>query len=204
MKKSIVFILAFIITLHSYAQEKETLVMITTDFGDIIVKLYNDTPKHRDNFIKHVKNGDYNNNEFHRIIKNFMIQGGSVNGANYTVEAEILNTHFHKRGALAAARRPDNINPERRSSGSQFYIVQGNIFSPKQLARVEKGLHKKLSEEQKKIYSSIGGSPHLDGDYTVFGEVVMGLQIIEKISKVPTSRSDKPFNKVGINMTILE
>jgi len=204
MKRSIVIILACFISLFSQAQEKETLVMITTDYGEIIVKLYNDTPIHRDNFIKHVKNGDYNNTEFHRVIKNFMIQGGAVESADYTLSAEILPNHFHKRGALAAARRPDNINPEKRSSGSQFYIVQGNILPPKQIARTEREYKKKFSQEQKDIYSTIGGSPHLDGDYTVFGEVVMGLQIVDKISKLPTSRRDRPFTRVNISMTILE
>jgi peptidyl-prolyl cis-trans isomerase B (cyclophilin B) len=184
------------------AQNQEPLVMISTEYGDIIVKLYNDTPHHRDNFLQRVKQGAYDGTTFHRVIKDFMIQGGGSTA--YTLPAEIRPKHFHKKGTLAAARRPDQVNPEKRSSGSQFYLVEGRIYSPKELQKIAQHSGRAFSKEQFEAYSSLGGSPHLDGDYTVFGEVVMGLGVVEKISKVKTGENDKPVKSIVMTAKLLE
>lgn len=188
----------------AFSQSKEKLVMISTGKGDIIVKLYNDTPKHRDNFLKLVKENSYNGSRFHRVIEDFMIQGGKIDGINYTLPAEIKRGFYHKKGALAAARQPDQVNQERRSSGSQFYLVEGKVYSTKELKRIEKSKDFSYTDEQLKIYTSIGGAPHLDGEYTVFGEVVMGLQILERISKVKTDKNDRPVKPVTMDIKLLE
>lgn len=186
----------------------ETLVVIKTQFGDMTAMLYNDTPKHRDNFVKLIKEGWYEGSEFHRVIKGFMIQGGgNADGRQdpgYTIEAEIRPNHIHKRGALAAARMPDNVNPEMRSSGCQFYVVQGGVLNEQILAQYEQRLGTKFNEEQKKAYTTIGGSPHLDGAYTVFGEVISGFEVIDKIAAVVTGQRDKPVEKVTMSIDILE
>jgi peptidyl-prolyl cis-trans isomerase B (cyclophilin B) len=186
----------------------ETLVVIKTKFGDMTAMLYNDTPKHRDNFIKLIKEGWYEGSEFHRVIKGFMIQGGgNADGRpdpGYTIEAEIRPNHFHKRGALAAARMGDQVNPERRSSGSQFYIVQGGVLNEQILAQYEQRLNTTFSEEQKQAFTTIGGSPHLDGAYTVFGEVISGFDVIDKIADVVTNQRDKPMDEVTMSIEILE
>lgn len=187
-----------------FSQNKEELVMISTDKGDMIVKLYNNTPKHRDNFLKLVKENNYNGSRFHRIIENFMIQGGKIDGVNHTLPAEIKPGLYHKKGALVAARMPDQVNPEKRSSGSQFYLVEGKVYNEKQLERIEKSKDFSYTEEQIKTYTSIGGLPNLDGEYTVFGEVLMGLQILERISKVKTDKNDRPVNPVKMDIKLLE
>ncbi len=239
-------------------------VKIQTTLGDIVVRLYDETPIHRDNFIKLVKEGYYDGTLFHRVIKDFMIQGGDpdskgapadkmlgVGGPDYTLEAEIKDNLFHKRGALAAARQGDQVNPERRSSGSQFYIVWGQVYSEGQLSQFSKQLKMQqiqqafntlaashrdeimqmrrernqaglqalqeklvkeaesqvtgggLTEEQKKIYSTIGGTPHLDGQYTVFGEVEEGLDIVEMIQNTATGRGDRPVDDIEMKIAIL-
>lgn len=183
-------------------QQKEPLVMISTGYGDIIVKLYNDTPEHRDNFLKLVKEGHYHGTNFHRIIKDFMIQAGGR--VDYTLPAEIKKHYHHKKGALAAARRPDPVNPQKRSSGSQFFIVEGKVYTPKQLMQMQKATGKQFTRKMIEDYTSIGGAPHLDRDYTVFGEVVMGLGVVEKISKVKTNHRDKPFKPIPITVKILD
>ncbi len=247
--------------------KNDVIVNISTTMGDIKVLLYGDTPKHRDNFLKLVNEGFYNGTLFHRVINEFMVQAGDpeskdapaakrlgTGGPGYTVEAEIVYPeHFHKRGALAAARQGDNVNPERKSSGSQFYIVTGKAYSEAQLAQMEKQMQmmkqqdifnrlaterrdsimqlrrnndragiQKLQEElvalteaeaaknpakftdaQKKAYTGTGGTPHLDGQYTVFGEVLEGLDVVEKIEKVPTMPGDRPKEDVKIlNITV--
>ncbi len=195
----------------SQAKDKETFVLIKTNKGDIKIKLYNETPLHRDNFVKLVKEGFYNGLLFHRVIKNFMIQGGDPQskgsdkdmqlgngGPGYTLPAEIIPGFFHKKGALAAARTGDKANPQRRSSGSQFYIVQGKTYSEKELEKLAKRLHTQWSKEQKETYTSIGGTPFLDAQYTVFGEVVEGLDIVDKIASVETGKSDRPVEDVVI------
>ena len=242
--------------------DKRMNVEIKTSLGDIVVSLYNETPKHRDNFIKLVKEGYYDGVLFHRVIKNFMVQTGDGNsktakqdyvlGAGdpgYTIDAEIVYPKFfHKRGALAAARTGDEVNPERRSSGSQFYIVTGEKYTTSQLASMEKNLvnMKKnsifsklvkerrqeimkmqqqgdslglkelehelvalteaeyskdpavLTPEQREAYTTVGGTPHLDGSYTVFGEVVKGMDVVDKIQNVKTGRNDRPEEDVRI------
>ena len=197
---------------------KTTYVKIETSMGDIVVKLYNETPLHRDNFIKLVRQGSYDGLLFHRVIKNFMIQGGDPNSRNakpgqslgdgslgYTIPAEFVPSLYHKKGALAAARQPDQVNPKKESSACQFYIVQGEKWSSDRLKMVEQRMGKSFSKEQVEVYSTIGGTPFLDGDYTVFGEVVEGLEVVDKIAAVQCGAMDRPVNDVMMKkMTIIE
>lgn len=190
-------------------EQKNTVVLIKTSKGDIKVMLYNDTPIHRDNFLKLAKSGFYENRIFHRVINKFMIQAGwtkqGVDDPDYRLDAEIRKNHIHKKGALAAARMGDNTNPKRRSSGCQFYIVQGQKYTNAQLDYFEKKMKTTFSEEQRKTYTTIGGTPHLDGSYTVFGEVLQGLDVVDKIAKVKTTAGNKPVEDVTIiSMTVLE
>ena len=179
----------------------------------IRIKLYDDTPAHRDNFTKLVKEGFYDGVLFHRVIDGFMVQTGDPNSKNaaagealgagdpnYTVPAEIkYPEHYHKYGALAAARTGDYVNPERRSSGSQFYIVTGQKYTPEQLGMMQQrrpGMP--MPENVMTDYTTIGGTPHLDGQYTVFGEVVSGMDTVEKIQKAETDRRDRPVEDIRI------
>lgn len=198
--------------------EKRTKVKIETSMGTIVVELYNETPKHRDNFIKLVQKGFYDGTLFHRVIREFMLQGGDPDSKNakkgailgnggpgYTIPAEFKPHLFHKKGALAAARLGDDINPKKESSGSQFYIVQGRKFTVDQLKMYEVRLKTKFSEEQIKAYTTLGGAPHLDGSYTVFGQVVNGLDVVDKIASVPTDQYDRPLEDVKVlSMKILK
>jgi cyclophilin family peptidyl-prolyl cis-trans isomerase len=206
--KHLFVVFTMLIALGLQAQKPETLVLIKTPMGEITAKLYNDTPKHRDNFIKLIKEGWYEGSPFHRVINNFMIQGGgNANGKQdpgYTIEAEILPHYIHKKGALAAARMGDNVNPQRRSSGSQFYIVQGQKYDANNLAMMSSRTGKQYTDEQKETYSTLGGTPHLDGTYTVFGEVVSGFEVIDKIAAVQTGRMDRPVEEVTMSIEILE
>ena len=190
------------------AADKETVVVIKTSMGTIKAKLYNDTPLHRDNFIKLVNEGWYNGSPFHRVIKDFMIQGGqNADGRldpGYTVPAEFKNNHFHKKGALAAARQGDQVNPKKASSGSQFYIVQGKVYDDKWLDMFEDRSGKVLSATQRQAYKTVGGTPHLDGDYTVFGEVTEGLEVVDKIAAVKTGYMDVPTDPVTIISVTIE
>ncbi len=240
-------------------------VKIHTTLGDITVRLYDETPIHRDNFLKLVKEGYYDGTLFHRVIRDFMIQGGDpdskgapagkmlgTGGPDYTLEAEILPQFFHRRGALAAARQGDDVNPERRSSGSQFYIVWGQTYNEGQLRQLEKQLQMQrtqlafnalcaehraeimqlrrdrnreglqelqdrlvasaeaaakeggLTEAQRQAYASVGGTPHLDGQYTIFGEVVEGLEVVEKIQSTATARADRPTTDITMSLTLIE
>ena len=200
--KKILLIVCILIGITTMAQEKETQVIIKTNKGNITVKLYNDTPKHRDNFIKLVNEGWYNGSPFHRVIKNFMIQGGQSKDGQmdpgYRVDAEFVAAHFHKKGALAAARQGDQVNPKKMSSGSQFYIVQGQAWNDAMLNMMSQRYGKTFTEEQKEVYKTLGGSPHLDGDYTVFGEVVEGLDIVDLIGNAPTGYGDVPVEPIYI------
>lgn len=240
-------------------------IKITTTLGDIVVRLYDETPLHRDNFLKLATTGYYDNVLFHRVIKDFMIQGGDPNskeavpgaqygtgGPDYTIEAEIKPELIHKRGALAAARQGDEVNPERRSSGSQFYIVWGQVYNQGQIGQLAKQMdmqaqqaifnqlvaeyrseimqlrrdrnqeglmelqndlqaqtyakfqsmpNKGLTDAQKEAYTTVGGTPHLDGQYTVFGEVIEGLDVVEKIQSTKTQRGDRPCEDIKILKT---
>ena len=242
---------------------KETVVLMETTMGDIKVKLYDDTPAHRDNFVKLVKEGYYDGTLFHRVINEFMIQGGDGTSRNapagkmlgmgdpgYTLPAEfVYPKYFHKRGALAAARQGDQVNPEKASSGSQFYIVTGKVYNPQQLDQMERQMQmqqqqsvfqalaanhreeiikirkardmqglqalqdtlvaqmqeqikregkRTFTQAQRKAYTTVGGTPHLDGEYTVFGEVIEGMDVVNKIQQVETGAADRPVADVKI------
>ncbi len=192
---------------------KERMVLISTDFGDMKVKLYNATPKHRDNFIKLSGEGFFDSLLFHRVIKNFMIQGGDPlskhaapgvglgNGDNgYTIPAEFVDTIFHKKGSICAARTE---NPEKASSGCQFYIVQGQVMTNEQINQFEQQRGIKLSAKQRQAYSTIGGVPFLDQNYTVFGEVIEGLDVIDKIAAVKTAPGDRPLEDVRMKIKVI-
>ena len=190
-------------------------VFISTIYGDIKLKLYNETPKHRDNFIKLAKAAYFDETLFHRVINKFMIQGGDPNsknadstailgngGPDYTIPAEILSPKiFHKKGALCAAR---DGNPAKASSGSQFYIVHGKTFTEQELTAFSQKTGKKLTQEQLDVYKTIGGTPWLDGDYTVFGEVYEGLDVVDKIAAVKTGPNDRPVKDVKMTVKVIE
>lgn len=194
------------------AQEAETLVLIDTDMGKIKVKLYNETPLHRDNFIKQINDKTYEGLLFHRVIKQFMIQAGDVTSKDapiekelgsgdlgYTIPAEIVYPkYFHKAGALCAARTSDDENPEKASSATQFYIVTGKFFTEMELDKMEKEKNIQLTPEQRHAYMHLGGAPHLDGKYTVFGEVVSGMKTVDKIQFVQTNEKDRPLKNIKI------
>jgi len=190
---------------------KSPIVEFQTDKGEIRVRLYNETPGHRDNMLKLVKDGFYDGVLFHRVIKDFMIQGGDPQSKNapagqmlgsgdvgYTVPAEFNPALFHKKGALSAARQGDQVNPEKRSSGCQFYLVQGRKWSDGELNSFEAQRGSKFSPEQRDAYKKIGGTPHLDGGYTVYGEVIDGLEVIDLIAAVKTAAGDRPVQDVKI------
>lgn len=197
-------------------------VKISTTFGDMIVRLYDETPLHRDNFIKLVKENYYDSLLFHRCIKGFMIQGGDPNSRNsapgqqlgiggpgYTVDAEFNPSFIHKKGALAAARQGDAVNPMKKSSGSQFYIVQGRAMNDAQLDQMQAYVKQKnpnftYTEEQRNIYKTIGGTAQLDMDYTVFGEVIEGLEVIDAINAQPTGSGDRPIQNIIMKMEFVK
>jgi cyclophilin family peptidyl-prolyl cis-trans isomerase len=191
------------------AENPETEVLIATSLGKMKVKLYEDTPLHRANFIRLVKGGYYDNTVFYRILRGFMIQGGHANEIEntadlYTVPAEIKRHHFHKKGALAMARYDDNVNPKRESSAHNFYLVQGTPLSIPELEDIaqEKGLT--LTPEQRKLYPEMGGSPTLDEQYTVFGEVTEGLDVLDKIANYPVNIEDRPLKPIYVTMKVLK
>ena len=200
--------IAFSQTAKTPAAPKQTKVLIETEFGNMTAVLYNETPQHRDNFLKLVKQGWYNGSIFHRVIKNFMIQGGGqgnqMNDPGYTVPAEFVSKYFHKKGALAAARKGDQVNPKKASSGSQFYIVQGQIMNDQQLDIFQNQTNKVISPERRAAYKKTGGTPHLDDEYTVFGEVISGLEVIDKIAAVQTGPGDKPVKDVKMKITVIK
>ena len=208
MTKLFIIMTLIIAGLTCQAQQKETVVIIETNYGTIKAKLYNDTPLHRDNFIKLVNEGWYNGSPFHRVINNFMIQGGQNKDGRmdpgYTVPAEFRDNHFHKKGALCAARQGDQVNPKKASSGSQFYIVQGQVFDDQKLNLYEERLGKVFNASQRQAYKTVGGTPHLDGDYTVFGEVTEGLEVVDKIARVKTGYMDVPVEPVTITKITIE
>ena len=197
------------------AKVRTQYVEIRTDFGVCVVKLYNETPLHKENFLKLVKKKFFEDLLFHRVIEKFMIQGGDLNSKNaasgtmlgdgnvgYTIPAEFRDELFHKKGALAAAR--DN-NPEKASNGAQFYIVQGRVFSEAELDRLENGRleGRKIPDDQREVYKTLGGVPHLDQNYTVYGEVVKGIEVVDKVAEVPTDKNDRPVVNQKMEMRIL-
>ncbi len=253
-------------------KEKSKFVLVETIYGEMKIELYNETPLHRDNFVKLVKEGFYDSLLFHRVIKDFMIQGGDPEskgaklgkqlgngGPGYLIDAEFVPERFHKKGALAAARESDQVNPEKKSSGSQFYFVQGKVFKTEQLAQMEEKLNgpkkqklfyeyiskpenraikvkldslnkvrdmnalnieiqsvlatlepeiEKLdlftfTEEQKQVYTTLGGTPHLDQSYTVFGEVIEGLSVIDSIAQVKTDKNNRPLEDIIMKMKVV-
>ena len=192
-------------------------VLISTNFGDMTVLLYDETPKHRDNFIKLAKDGFYNGTLFHRVIRDFMIQGGDPEskgadakkrlgsgGPGYIIEAEFNPEFIHKKGALSAARQGDQTNPERRSSGSQFYIVQGKKVSANELNNLAQRTGAFYTSDQIKTYQEIGGTPFLDTQYTVFGEVIDGIEVIDKIAAVKTRPGDRPFEDIEMTVKLIK
>ena len=198
---------------------KRDIEMVTTE-GTIILRLSDSTPLHRDNFLRLVKSGYFDSLLFHRVIRYFMIQSGDPASKNalpgkplgdssapYTLPAEFRVSLFHKRGVLAAARESDDVNPQKESSGSQFYIVQGKKYTDSQLDSVEiKRLKRKIPEYQREVYKSLGGTPFLDQNYTIFGEVVSGMETIDKIADETTSKGDdrdRPLQDVRIIKTRL-
>ena len=220
MQKWIVLLLNCLIVISLAAQKDSTIkkkdrkrdVLMQTTMGDMVIRLSDSTPLHRDNFLKLVKVDYYDSILFHRVIQNFMIQAGDPNskqakagiilgngGPGYTVPAEFKPTLFHKKGVIAAARTGDNVNPQKASSGSQFYIVQGKVFTDAGLDSLETfGLNgRKIPVTLREIYKTIGGTPHLDQAYTVYGEVVKGLEVVDKIASVQTSR-ERPVEDVRI------
>lgn len=214
--KNLFLVVLLCLSLSSYAAKpKHQYVRISTDKGECIIMLYNQTPLHRDNFLKLAKEKFYNGTLFHRVIQNFMIQGGDPDSRNaasgaalgegdvgYQVPAEFRDSLFHKKGVLAAAR--DN-NPEKASSGCQFYIVQGKTYTDEQLDAIEtKRLQFKLPERHRAIYRTLGGSPHLDRNYTAFGEVVQGLELVDSIAVLQTDERDRPVTDVKMDVSILK
>lgn len=202
------YILPFITSLFLFSavtaqNQIETVVNISTSYGEIKIKLYNETPHHRDNFIKLVKEGKYNETNFHRIINTHLIQGGQIAAENEMkkLQPEIVPSKFHKKGALAAVREDDVTNPEKLSSPTQFYIVLGNTIAYELVDRVGERMNYKFSEEQKQAYSTLGGIPTLDGANTVFGEVIEGLDIVEKIAAQPVE-GETPLQKIVLQMSI--
>ncbi|MGM9476591.1 peptidylprolyl isomerase [Pedobacter sp. GSP4] len=218
MKKLLLFLCTFSMLSAFAAKPKNQYVRIKTEFGECIVKLYNETPLHRDNFLKLTKAGYYNGVLFHRVIKDFMIQGGDPDSKNakpdsllgeggpkYTIAAEFRDSLFHKKGVLAAAREGDDVNPAKASSGSQFYLVQGKVFTDQQLNSVEeKRLKFKIPEWQREVYKTIGGTPHLDRNYTVYGEIVVGLDMVDKIAVLTTDKNNRPKQDVKMEVSVLK
>ena len=216
--RRILLCLSFFIGHLSFSVAQSTEVLFETTAGNIRIALYDETPQTRDNFLKITKMGVYDSLLIHRVIKDFMIQSGDTNSKHakpgqllgtgdfdYTTEAEFrLPQIFHRRGVVAMARESDKVNPERRSSACQFYIVWGKVYDDKRLVKVQEKLDSatqgqvKLTPEMMEVYKTVGGTPHLDGQYTVFGEVVEGMDIVEKIQGVKTDKNDRPLEDIRI------
>lgn len=264
LKRLIFLLTTLFIFSCSQVKDNSRYIKVSTDKGEIIIRLYDQTPKHRDNIVKLADEKYYDGQIFHRIINNFVVQGGDPTtknalpdslygngGPNYLIDAEIVDTIIHKRGAVGMAREGDDVNPEKKSSGSQFYIVKGKVLTNQQLDDLEKKIESKnksklykkifaeklareknenkidtvslsldvsiafdsiweklprfkLSEKQRKNYSTIGGIPHLDGNYTVFGEVVKGMEIVDELSSVETDKNDRPFKDIKFSISVIK
>jgi len=215
--KNILFVIAATI-LISACEKKDTMVLISTNKGDITVKLYDETPKHKANFLKNIEEGNIEGTLFHRVIKQFMMQGGDPNSIGATADArlgngslpdvDLIDAEFdekliHKKGALAAARTGGAGNPEKKSSNCQFYIVQGKAVTDAELDQLEQRKNMKYGTEQRAAYKAAGGTPFLDQDYTVFGEVVEGFDVIDKICALPTN-GERPSEDVKMSFKILK
>ena len=253
MKK---FIFIILILIQSCAMNKDVLITISTPYGEMKAILYDETPLHKKNFIELSESGKFDSTTFHRVIENFMIQGGDVNlvsenEIDYTIPAEFNDNLFHRKGEIAAARMGDNVNPDKESSGCQFYIVQGKVYKEEELTLDINALYggvrrllqeeeysdmrqkfidaqndpeetqklaislseiceekygmqirKTISDEILKAYTTVGGVPHLDGAYTVFGRIVEGLDVIDKIASVKTGSADKPVEDIPMTFKI--
>src|ERR1700753_2062349 len=214
MKRLFTFLL-LLLSISVFAKPKNQYLRIKTSYGTCIIRLYNETPKHRDNFIKLVKQGVYTGTLFHRVIQNFMIQGGDPDSKNakpgaalgegdlkYKVPAEFRDSLFHKRGVLAAAR---DDNPEKASSATQFYIVEGKRYTDEELDKLIAGRLKgrKIPESERYFYKTAGGTPQLDQGYTVYGEVVFGLDMVDRIAAVPKDKKDRPLADVPMTVELL-
>ena len=215
--KRILSLLAFALMVCSAKGQTSTSeVLLETTAGNIRIALFDETPQHRDNFLKLIKEHVYDSLLFHRVIKDFMIQGGDLHSKhvqpgqrlgsgdyNYTVEAEFrLPKLFHRRGMVAMAREGDRVNPERRSSACQFSIVWGRVYNDARLMKVQERLdttaHVQLTPEMQEVYKTVGGIPHLDGQYTVFGEVTEGLDVVDRIQQSATDPNDRPLEDIRI------
>jgi len=215
MKKSLIACLVFLSLTVFAAKPKHQFVRISTDKGSCVVLLYNQTPLHRDNFVKITQEGKLSETLFHRVIKSFMIQGGDPDSKTakpgqalgdgdwgYTVPAEFRDSLYHKKGVIAAAR--DDI-PSKASSACQFYLAQGKVFTDEQLDLLEQNkLKRKIPTWQREVYKTLGGIPHLDQNYTVFGEVVQGIEMIDTIAAVKTGAADRPVEDVRMTVTVLK
>lgn len=199
------------------APPDKCLVEVETPFGFMLVELYSATPQHQDNFTKLVEEGFYDSLLFHRVIEEFMIQGGDPGSKNtaanqrlgsggpgYTIPAEFVDTLIHVKGALSAARTGDRVNPEKRSSGSQFYIVQGKPLTDRELDVIESRNNMRYTTAQREVYKTIGGTPFLDRNYTVFGQVIEGLDVIDAIAVQPTDGGDRPREDIWMKMTFIK
>lgn len=225
MNRKIPLLLLMIAFLLGACSSKKKLVKITTSKGEMVIYLYDETPKHQANFLKLVQEGFYDSTTFHRIMQYFMVQGGDpltredstrplggTGGPGYTIPAEFIESKFHKKGALAAARQPDQVNPKKASSGSQFYIVQGRKFTAYELGQIEKQMQQRrndtsfhFSAAQITAYTTTGGYPFLDGDYTVFGEVIQGMDVIDSLAAVPTNKANnRPLTDQFMKIEIIE
>jgi cyclophilin family peptidyl-prolyl cis-trans isomerase len=180
----------------------ETMVKIETSFGTILLRLYEDTPLHRANFIKLIKDGHYDDGDFYRIVNEFMIQGGDAERQpTYTLPAEFKKHYIHKKGALSMARMDEN-NPAMRSSAAEFFIIDGSRYTPEDIAYEIKDLGLELTTDQKEIYQSIGGYMSLDQRYTVFGEVIEGLDVVDRIAEQKVFNVDKPLKRIPFKITV--
>jgi cyclophilin family peptidyl-prolyl cis-trans isomerase len=220
-KYHIISVITFLLSVNSYILHSQTpmyTILISTSMGDMKAVLYSETPIHSENFAELVKKGFYNGLTFHRVIKNFMIQTGdprtrklddpsmkTIPDVDYTLPAEFNPALYHRKAVIAAARMDDSVNPMRESSGSQFYIVQGRKFTDKELDQmVDRQVHIKFTDEQRNVYKTLGGAPHLDYAYTVFGEVISGIEVIDKIASVPVDKNNRPLEDVRITIKLLK
>lgn len=269
-KKVILAIVILLITKLTFGQATNSIILIETNMGNMKIMLYKETPKHRQNFLQLIENGHFDGTLFYRVIKGFVAQGGSQDSrnapagkmigygsSNRTIESEFNKKYFHKKGAIAAPRKPDNVNVFKESDISQFYIAHGRVFSNEELTRMEKEVNVPLrksivkkfltpskrlvldslkkakkvdefraiaktikesiefeynssteklefSEARRKAYTTVGGVPHLDGNYTVFGEVISGLDVLDKIANLKTDENDRPYQDVKMKVKILE